>query len=154
MEYERRILDFVRQNDTVKAFYVFDELLNGDFYPYPTYFTNVRRFYRPVVTALTHTFLFQITGSSNYFNLLSPVYPPNPFGDFLNLPSTQQALHVGSVKYSSYNSTVEKYLIPDWMRSMAPILPTLFDNYKVCTTSQLESQIEADLVSSGSHLQR
>ena len=42
------------------AFDAFDEMLNGDFYPYPTYFYN-------------------ITGYSDYFNFLQPVYPPNPF---------------------------------------------------------------------------
>lgn len=58
-EYESQINSLIQQQNWAGAFQVFDELLNGDFFPYPTYFRN-------------------ITGLSDYFNELSPSYPPNP----------------------------------------------------------------------------
>jgi hypothetical protein len=47
-----RIAKFIGEGLWNAAFEVFDELLNGDFFPYPTYFRN-------------------ITGLSDYFNELS-----------------------------------------------------------------------------------
>ena len=49
----------------------------------------------------------------------------------MNLNTTQAAIHVNSVVYEHYNKTVETYLIDDWMRSIANVLPTLLNNYKV-----------------------
>ncbi len=80
--YERNLNSAIRSKDFLKAFDIFDEFLNGDFYPYPTYFYN-------------------ITGNSNYFNLNDPDYPPNPYGSFLRLPSVRDALHVGDIPCSS-----------------------------------------------------
>jgi len=110
--YEGRILEGIASGDYVRAFLAFDEFLNGDFFPYPTYFYN-------------------ITGNNNYFNFLNPVYPNNPFSDFLNDNAVRAAIHVGTVPYFEGNSTVEQYLIHDWMKSVAPILPPLLENYKV-----------------------
>lgn len=50
--YEERITALIGQQQWKAAFVVFDELLNGDFFPFPTYFRN-------------------ITGLSDYFNELS-----------------------------------------------------------------------------------
>jgi vitellogenic carboxypeptidase-like protein len=87
--------------------------LNGDFYSYGTFYYNV-------------------TGLASYFNFLDPVYPSNPFVAYLNLPSTQAAIHViEPTVYEKYNKTVEEYLIDDWMRSIGYMMPTLLDNYKV-----------------------
>jgi len=111
-DYENRIINFIKQNQLVEAFNVFDELINGDFTTYPTYYYN-------------------ITGLTNYFNFLDPVYPPNPWEDYINHNSTRAAIHVGSVKFWDYNATVETYFIPDWMKSVASLLPNLLNNYKV-----------------------
>jgi len=111
-KYEEAIIEGIAQGELRKAFLAFDEFLNGDFYPYPTYF-------------------FNITGSNEYFNLLNPIYPPNPYGEFLNLEATRNAIHVGNYPYFDYNSTTERHLIEDWMRSIGPLLPTLLENYKV-----------------------
>lgn len=97
----------------MKAFEYFDEYLNGDFYQYPTFYENV-------------------TGLGSYFNFLDPVYPPNPYTAYLNLPQTQASIHVRNTVYEHYNKTVESYLIGDWMRSVASVMPTLLDNYRVC----------------------
>jgi len=109
---EARIVNLINAERYVDAFGLFDEMLNGDFFPYHTYYTN-------------------ITGSTNYFNLGDPVYPPNPYPSFFNLTSTRAALHVGTYGYWDYNQTVESYLISDWMRSVADVMPDLLNNYKV-----------------------
>jgi vitellogenic carboxypeptidase-like protein len=112
VDYETKIKTYITQNQLVDAFQVFDELINGDFTTYPTYYYN-------------------ITGLSNYFNFLDPVYPPNPWEDYINKNSTRAAIHVGSIPFWSYNASVETQFIPDWMKSVASILPNLWDNYKV-----------------------
>jgi vitellogenic carboxypeptidase-like protein len=108
--YERRIRETTQAGEWKLAFEAFDEMMNGDFFPYPTYFTN-------------------ITGLHDYFNFLSPNYPPNPYPKWLDLPTSRQSLHVGTYPYWDYNSTVERYLIEDWMRPVAPKLPALIENY-------------------------
>jgi len=112
LNYENQIVAYINAGRYTDAFSVFDEMMNGDFYPYPTYFTN-------------------ITGLTNYFNFLDPDYPPNPFEQYLNNNSTRLSLHVGSCAYWSYNATVESYFISDWMKSYGYLLPNLLDNYKV-----------------------
>jgi len=111
-DYETKIKAYITQNQLIDAFEVFDEMINGDFYKYPTYY-------------------FNISGLSNYFNFLDPVYPPNPWEDYINKNSTRAAIHVGSVPFFDYNATVETYFIPDWMKSVAPLLPNLLDKYMV-----------------------
>ena len=103
---------YIIRGDYVTAFKYFDEYLNGDFYPFPTFYKNV-------------------TGLDSYFNFLDPVYPSNPYEAYVNLESTQTSIHVRPTKYEHYNKTVESYLIDDWMRSIAHKLPTLLENYKV-----------------------
>jgi len=111
--YESGIEQNIIRGNFVEAFKYFDKYLNGDFWSYGTFYYNV-------------------TGLGSYFNFLDPVYPPNPFVEYLNLPSTQEAIHViQPTLYEKYNKTVEEYLIDDWMRSIAYMLPTLLDNYKV-----------------------
>jgi len=112
--YEKTFVQLLDAGDYKGAFEVFDMLMNGDFYPYPTYFEN-------------------ITGTTNYYNLLDPVYPPNPYATFLIANVTRKAIHVGAYQFSDSNSTVELYLIDDWMHSVANIMPTLLNNYKVMT---------------------
>eukprot|EP00456_Euglypha_rotunda_P045680 TRINITY_DN3620_c0_g1_i5.p1 TRINITY_DN3620_c0_g1~~TRINITY_DN3620_c0_g1_i5.p1 ORF type:complete len:201 (+),score=29.06 TRINITY_DN3620_c0_g1_i5:93-605(+) len=80
VNYETQIVDYINQGRYTDAFYLFDELINGDFTVYPTYYLN-------------------ISGVANYFNFLDPSYPPNPWEDFLNSNSTRAAIHVGSQAY-------------------------------------------------------
>lgn len=114
--YEAKMQELLKQGQSVKAFEVFDEMLNGDFYPYPTYYANV-------------------TGmSTNYFNFeLSPDATPlgGDFVDWLNTAAVRAKIHVGDRKYAPSNSTVEAHLKPDWMRDVIPMLSPLMDNYKV-----------------------
>lgn len=110
--YEQQIQNYILKGDYTDAFYVFDEYLNADFYPYTSYYYNV-------------------TGLSSYYNFLTPVYHTNPYIEFLNLESTRNSIHTGANPYHDYNSTVEQYLIGDWMVSIRYKLPPLLENYKV-----------------------
>jgi len=119
-EYERQFETAVRNKEYTRAFHIFDQLLNGDFWPYGTLFQN-------------------ITGLTNYFNFLEPNYPANPYPTYLNLPSTRAAIHVGACAYWDYNATVEFHLIPDWMTSVTHFLVPVMNNYKALIyTGQLD----------------
>merc|ERR1712137_606761 len=110
--FEQTIQTYIMQERYTDAFFVFDEYLNADFYPYESFYYNA-------------------TGLDSYFNFLTPTYPPNPYIPFLELDSTKNSIHTGSYPYHDYNSTVEAYLIPDWMKSIRYKLPPLLENYKV-----------------------
>merc|ERR1719261_1924610 len=72
--YEDKIQNLLKSGDKIGAFKVFDEMLNGDFYPYPTYYANV--------TGMT----------TNYFNFeLAPDATPigGDFVDWLNKPEVR-----------------------------------------------------------------
>mmetsp|Transcript_98778 Transcript_98778/g.156215 ORF Transcript_98778/g.156215 Transcript_98778/m.156215 type:complete len:481 (-) Transcript_98778:120-1562(-) len=114
--YEGKIQDHLKQGDTVRAFEVFDEMINADFYPYPSYYANV--------TGMT----------TNYFNFeLAPDATPlgGDFVDWLNKPKVRSRIHVGSRSYAPSNQTVEFYLKADWMRGVVDMLVPLMENYKV-----------------------
>eukprot|EP01092_Planopodium_desertum_P007783 TRINITY_DN321_c0_g1_i1.p1 TRINITY_DN321_c0_g1~~TRINITY_DN321_c0_g1_i1.p1 ORF type:complete len:455 (-),score=72.62 TRINITY_DN321_c0_g1_i1:52-1416(-) len=114
--YETPFLEALGSGDLLEAFRLFDEFMNGDFYQY-------------------HTYFFNITGTNDYFNFLDPVYPPNPYPQYLMLNATRNAIHVGGNVYWDYNQTVEYYLLNDWMTSVASKMPTLMENYKVLVYS-------------------
>jgi len=105
-------LDLI-QGKTVDAFFIFDVLLNGDFWQYSTYFLNT-------------------TGLTDYFNFRQPVYPPNGWQTWINRQDVRKAIHVGNQTFWAYNKTVEYYLINDWFGSVATDVATITSlNYKV-----------------------
>eukprot|EP00008_Paramoeba_atlantica_P006164 CAMPEP_0201487890 /NCGR_PEP_ID=MMETSP0151_2-20130828/16123_1 /ASSEMBLY_ACC=CAM_ASM_000257 /TAXON_ID=200890 /ORGANISM="Paramoeba atlantica, Strain 621/1 / CCAP 1560/9" /LENGTH=452 /DNA_ID=CAMNT_0047873059 /DNA_START=47 /DNA_END=1405 /DNA_ORIENTATION=+ len=110
--YQKRILELIMQERYLDAFFVFDEFLNGDFYPNPTFFNN-------------------LTGITNYYNFDTPAYPPDPYPQYMDQQFVRQAIHVGSGTYWDYNLTVDQMLQGDWMKSVRPVIPTLLENYKV-----------------------
>jgi vitellogenic carboxypeptidase-like protein len=114
--YEATIQQKLKAGDNVGAFHVFDEMLNGDFYPYGTYYANV--------TGMT----------SNYFNFeLAPDATPlgGDFVEWLKKPEVRAQIHVGDRSYAPANSTVEVHLVEDWMRGVVDMLVPLLENYKV-----------------------
>eukprot|EP01129_Flabellula_baltica_P003071 TRINITY_DN12919_c0_g1_i1.p1 TRINITY_DN12919_c0_g1~~TRINITY_DN12919_c0_g1_i1.p1 ORF type:complete len:469 (-),score=88.71 TRINITY_DN12919_c0_g1_i1:27-1391(-) len=111
-EYEKQFILAIKNQDYVGAFKVIDELINGDFYPYPTFFYNA-------------------TGSGDYFNIMDTDYPNNPYSKFITQDSVRTQLHVGDIKYWGYNRTVEEHLIRDWLVTTRPQLEVLINNYKV-----------------------
>lgn len=114
--YESQIKKFLDSGDVIEAFHVFDEMLNGDFFPYPTYYANV-------------------TGmGANYFNFeLGPgdtSLAKNFFIDWLATDTARNAIHVGNYEYAVENGTVEEYLLGDWMVGVLDMLVPLMENYK------------------------
>lgn len=110
---ENSIVQMIQNEQWLEAFETFDPLMMGDFYPYGSYFNNA-------------------TGLTDYYNFDSPTYPNNPFESYLNRADVKAALNVDpSFVYSSGNSTVEQYLKQDWMKSVAPWLVVLLENYPV-----------------------
>jgi vitellogenic carboxypeptidase-like protein len=109
---EQQIVTLISTGKLVEAFRIFDYMLNGDFFPYPTFYHNT-------------------TGLTDYFNFLQPDYPPNNWQTFINLPSTRKAINVGDHAFNAQNSTVEYYLLNDWFRGVEDILPETFANTRV-----------------------
>lgn len=67
--------------------------MNGDIYPYPTYFYNV-------------------TGVTDYYNILRTTQPPE-YGYYLpyiNMDTTRAAIHVGNLSYGAHARDVEGHL--------------------------------------------
>ena len=106
--YDARVASALAAGDALSAFAVFDEMLNGDFFPYPTYYTNA-------------------TGLTNYFNLeqgdCGASCDPAYFEAWLNTPGARDAIHVGgATPYASYNASVELALKGDWMVGVLDML--------------------------------
>jgi len=103
----------IQQQNWMQAFLIFDEMLNGDLYPYPSYYAN-------------------ITGGTNYYNFLLTQEPDyGPYDQFLNECSVRTAIHVGDLPYGATASLVEKHLLIDFMQSVAEYFPDLMETYKV-----------------------
>eukprot|EP00929_Paragymnodinium_shiwhaense_P001046 TRINITY_DN101274_c0_g1_i1.p1 TRINITY_DN101274_c0_g1~~TRINITY_DN101274_c0_g1_i1.p1 ORF type:complete len:507 (+),score=134.61 TRINITY_DN101274_c0_g1_i1:74-1522(+) len=114
--YENKIQTYLDQQEVVKAFEVFDEMLNADFYPYGSYYTNV-------------------TGmETNYFNFqLAPDATPlgGDFVAWLNSSHIRELIHVGGLDYEPENNTVEAHLKYNWMVGVLDMLVPVMENYKV-----------------------
>jgi vitellogenic carboxypeptidase-like protein len=118
--YEAKFTEALSKSDYLGAFKQFDEMLNGDVWPYPTYYANV-------------------TGmGSNYFNdQQSPdgsSLTKNYFIDWLNSKAGRQSSNTGPQPYHVINATVEKYLLNDWMKDVLDFLVPLLEpknGYKV-----------------------
>lgn len=110
----KEAVKYIQKGDFEQAFAIFDFLVNGDIYPYPTYFFNV-------------------TGTTDYYNYLR-TESPEEFGyyvPFINTTSTRKAIHVGKNAFHDNNPDVEMALLNDIMASMAYNFSVLLDNYKV-----------------------
>ncbi|XP_075211052.1 venom serine carboxypeptidase-like [Lycorma delicatula] len=114
--YEQEIVRKIQQQSYTEAFNLFDAMIDGDRFLYPTLFTN-------------------LTGFTAYFNLRY-YKDPSVFGDFptfIQLNKTREAIHVGNSVWHTLNlDKVEFYLLDDVMRSQRPSVELLLDqNYKV-----------------------
>ena len=103
--------------DYVSAFHIFDEMLNGDIHPYPTYYAN------------------QTGMGSNYFNFDQgpdgSSLTENYFIEWLGTTSGRELMHVGEIPYNVFNQTVENQLMGDWMLGVVEKLTVLLENYRV-----------------------
>lgn len=108
-DYCDRSVGHIKAGDFEQGFRVWDEMLNGDLFPYPNYFHN-------------------ITGSNDYDNVMNTDAPAS-FGyyyTFVNQPHVRKSLHVGSNVFQS-GTECEKHLVSDFMASLAPQLGTRTD---------------------------
>ncbi|CAG2112243.1 unnamed protein product [Medioppia subpectinata] len=103
----------IKQNKYREAFDLFDQLLGGD--------------------VTSESYFTKVTGFHYYLNILQSNEPKgaDDFAKFLNLNTTQEAIHVGCTAYSSTNTTVFTSLTEDEFSSVKPWFTTLIDNYKV-----------------------
>jgi vitellogenic carboxypeptidase-like protein len=112
-DYCDRTVAFIAAGNMTAAFAVWDEMLNGDVYPYPNYFHN-------------------ITGSNDYDNFLR-TDAPEEFGyysKYVSLPAIKQAMHTGSVPFGVLAHDCEMNLLADFHVSLATELVGLLEtNY-------------------------
>ncbi|KAG7154151.1 probable serine carboxypeptidase CPVL [Homarus americanus] len=106
-------VSYIQQHQWLKAFEVFDSLLNGDKTGYPSYFTNV-------------------TGLSYYFNYVANGEPQDMeyWTKYINKPTVRRSIHVGNLTFND-GSAVETHLEEDIMKSVKPWIEELLDNYSV-----------------------
>lgn len=134
-DYVDRSVAALRDEDYLTSFNIWDEMLNGDVFPYRNYIHN-------------------ITGSNNYYNLLSPARTPSYWGQYLSQPDVRQDIHVGSPPDSG--NECEMHLLKDFMVSFRPEVEYLLENkYKVLIYSgQLDIIIGAALTEASLYAMR
>jgi len=110
-DYCDRTTALIAKDDMAGAFGVWDEMLNGDIYPYHNYFHN-------------------ITGSNDYDNFLNTNAPASfdYYAQYLNQPAIRQALHVGNTPFGTNASDCEMALVSDFMVSYRPELEVLLNS--------------------------
>jgi len=112
-DYAHRQIEAIGKKQWVRAFQIFDDLLNGDLSGHPSYFTNS-------------------TGFHYYFNYLVTKDPEDQayYAKFLQLPQVRKAIHVGNLTFNN-GQDVEKHLLSDVMQSVKPLVEDLKDHYRV-----------------------
>ncbi|XP_071441085.1 venom serine carboxypeptidase-like [Hetaerina americana] len=101
---------FIQEKKYEDAFKIFDELLNGDLTPYPSYFYNA-------------------TGFTFYYNYLH-AKEESKFGDlgkFIQECKVREAIHVGNKPFNG-GTVVEQHLKLDVMQSVKPWVEALLDS--------------------------
>jgi len=78
------------------------------------------------------SFYTNCTGTTDYYNYLRTVSPPDYdyYNQLLALSDVRLAIHVGNLNYST-GSKVEEFLIEDVMQSVKPYLEDIMNYYKV-----------------------
>ncbi|KAK9877392.1 hypothetical protein WA026_017788 [Henosepilachna vigintioctopunctata] len=113
--YEQEGIKYIQNKEWIKAFQLFDNLLNGDQNNHKSLFKNV-------------------TGFDNYFNFLYPVEPGDELdrmARYVQRSDVRAAIHVGDVPFQTENSKVELNLMSDVMQSVAPWISELLNYYRV-----------------------
>lgn len=124
-------VNHINAGEMLEAFNVWDEMLNGDIFPYKNYFHN-------------------ITGSNNYDNIMMTNDPPEfaYYEEYLNQPSVRRAIHVGNLTYGGNAEQCERALLRDFHVSFRPELQRLLDQEGVRVlvySGQLDVIIAASL---------
>ncbi|KAJ1459029.1 Alpha/Beta hydrolase protein [Pelagophyceae sp. CCMP2097] len=108
-------IGLIQSGDYVSAFEQWDEMLNGDVFPYANFFHN-------------------ISGSNDYDNFLNTNAPASfdYFAAFVDRADIRKALHVGKVDFGKHARDCEKALLGDFHVSYRPELETVLNaSYKV-----------------------
>mmetsp|Transcript_3560 Transcript_3560/g.4843 ORF Transcript_3560/g.4843 Transcript_3560/m.4843 type:complete len:231 (-) Transcript_3560:437-1129(-) len=131
-DYCDKTVAFIKAGQMADAFKVWDEMINGDIFPYPNYFKN-------------------ITGLGDYYNYLRQDSPPEQdyFAEFVQRPEVRRAIHAGAeTSFGGDAKTCEMNLVEDFHRSMAPRVVALLEKgVKVMIyVGQLDIIIGAPLV--------
>lgn len=110
-DYCQRSVALIQKGDMSGAFNVWDQMLNGDIWPYANYFHN-------------------ITGSNDYDNFLNTNAPASfdYYAKYLNQPAIRKALHVGNTPFGTNASDCEMALVPDFMVSYRQEVETLLSS--------------------------
>ncbi|RZC31860.1 Peptidase S10 domain containing protein, partial [Asbolus verrucosus] len=103
-QYEDEGIKYIQSKNWVKAFQIFDNLVDGDLNNHTSLFKNV-------------------TGFDNYFNYLYTTDPSNELiymGKYIQRDDVRAAIHVGNATFHGEAQEVEINLISDVMQSVAP----------------------------------
>ena len=105
-KYELSYLDYISQENWPTAFHIFDQYINGKkkkknyflflffiFFIFYFFYFLLFLFFILGDFWTYGTFVQNITGLNDYFNILSPKYPPNPFQQYLNRNDVRNATH-------------------------------------------------------------
>lgn len=104
-------VELIKQGSWVEAFRRFDVLLNNDLNNSSSIFTN-------------------LTGYTNYYNYLKPKEDGFDYvSDFIQQDFVRDAIHVGNLTFHVIAQDVEKYMEADVMKSVAPHIEILLENY-------------------------
>ena len=129
-DYCDRTVAAIEAGDMQSAFEVWDQMLNGDIFPYANYFHN-------------------ISGSNDYDNLMNTDEPAalGYYAAYVEQPAARAAMHTDdAAQQDGYQC--EMHLTGDFMVSFAAELATLMDHYKVLIYSgQLDIIIGTALTS-------
>ncbi|XP_786169.3 probable serine carboxypeptidase CPVL [Strongylocentrotus purpuratus] len=111
-QYTSKGTDYINQGKWLECFEQFDIVLNGDLFPYPTFYYNA-------------------TGSNNYYNFMMTTLPAdtNYYNDYLAFPEVRRAIHVGNLTYND-GTKVENHLREDICKSVKDWTVVLADNYR------------------------
>ncbi|GAU99438.1 hypothetical protein RvY_10443 [Ramazzottius varieornatus] len=103
----------IQEERYLDAFEIEDPVMDGDRFPYPTYF-------------------FNISGSRYYYNFLQSTEPAgfSNYLRYLNQCHVRSAIHVGNQVFDG-GLKVEKYLLEDIYKTAKHYLVPLMENYKV-----------------------
>lgn len=118
----------IAAGDMYDAFTIWDQMINGDIYPYPNYYHNV-------------------TGSNDYDNFMDTNEPAEIgfYYPFVTATGTRKAIHTGDAVYNN-GEKCEMNLVNDFMVSFKDELSVLLESYKVLIYSgQLDVIIGAAL---------
>jgi vitellogenic carboxypeptidase-like protein len=119
----------IEAGDYYGAFTIWDEMINGDIYPYPNYYHNV-------------------TGSLDYDNFMNTVEPSDLgyYYSFVTTAATRRGIHAGATTYGGGGNQCEMHLLDDFMVSFKAEVEDLANNMKVLIYSgQLDVIIGAAL---------